>query len=135
MSSQGQDLIRQTLDEYRSTCFPQGILVVADNFSMKAKKQKIIITLILPFPCKSEFSELTQALSELLKCEVIFELSFNVMGVRQHQINGIKNIIAVASMMKHLKSLWSLCARNKNNYYSIHPTIKTISTLMFIKLF
>jgi ATP-binding protein involved in chromosome partitioning len=97
LSSQGQDLIRQTLDEYRSTCFPQGILVVADNFSMKAKKQKIIITLILPFPCQSEFSELTQALSELLKCEVIFELSFNVMGVRQHQINGIKNIIAVAS--------------------------------------
>ena len=93
-----QNIISQTLAEYRSVNFPQGILEFAHYFKLEqTKKNDIVISLSLPFVCQGELDEIADSLAAELNCSVVFDITYSINAVRQHNITGVKNIIAIAS--------------------------------------
>lgn len=97
LTDEQQHLITETLSAYRSTSFPLGVLAVAENVAIASDKQGITIDITLPFPCVSELDEIAKSLAAILTQQVQFNLSFHIKAVREHHIQGVKNIIAVAS--------------------------------------
>jgi len=97
-------VITETLKDYRSDCFPQGIFAVSSNFhipTIPKQSKAIMLELNLPFPCQGELDELAATLANTLKQSVEFCVQLNVKAVRTFSLGGsesnIKNIIAVAS--------------------------------------
>jgi len=85
------------LDSYRSTLFVDGILPLASDFNLSAQKNELVINLTLPFPCSSELNTISASLAELIGETVRIVGTYNILPVREHNIKGIKNIIAVSS--------------------------------------
>ena len=97
-----KEVINHHLECYRSEAFPTGILALESQFESKIeigldKDKSIVISLTLPFPCNGELDELSIVLTELIDQTVIFNVNYDVFSVREHQLKGIKNIIAIAS--------------------------------------
>ncbi|MCJ8319879.1 MAG: iron-sulfur cluster carrier protein ApbC [Colwellia sp.] len=92
-----ESIIVEALKNYQSTSFPQGILSCCTDLKIKIAKDEIIIGLTTPFPCKGELSILAQSLTKVLTTDVSFNLHLAIVQVRDHQINNVKNIIAIAS--------------------------------------
>jgi ATP-binding protein involved in chromosome partitioning len=97
-------LITETLQDYRSENFPEGILAVSSHFHINAipKQSKVItVEFILPFPCQGELDDIAVTLTDTLKQSVEFGVQLNIKPVRHFSLGGsannIKNIIAVAS--------------------------------------
>jgi len=97
-------VITETLQNYRSENFPQGIFAVSSNFQIQVvpkQNKAILVELTLPFPCQGELDELAATLADTLKQSVEFCVQLNVKSVRSFSLGGsesnIKNIIAVAS--------------------------------------
>ncbi len=97
-------VITETLKDYRSDSFPQGIFAVSSNFRIQTipkHSKAITVELTLPFPCQGELDELAATLTETLQESVEFCVQLNVKAVRAFSLGGsesnIKNIIAVAS--------------------------------------
>jgi len=96
-------VITETLTDYRSENFPQGIFAVSSHFHINAIEQDkdITVELIMPFPCQGELKDIAASLAETLKQAVEFCVQLNVKAVRAFSLSGcqnnIKNIIAVAS--------------------------------------
>jgi len=97
-------VITETLKDYRSDSFPQGIFAVSSNFhipTIPKQSKAILVELTLPFPCQGELDELAAMLADTLKHSVEFCVQLNVKAVRSFSLGGIenniKNIIAVAS--------------------------------------
>jgi ATP-binding protein involved in chromosome partitioning len=97
VSADSQKAINAFLDAYRSDIFPQGIQVIAQSLTMRMAKKIIQIKMVLPFPCDGHLHDIAEQLSEVMQQPVNFEVEYNIKAVRQHNIKGIKNIIAVAS--------------------------------------
>lgn len=111
-SSQSSDLnpaekaqvITETLENYRSDNFPQGICTISSHFHIYAnvkQSKAIIVELILPFPCQGELDEIAILLAVTLNQAVEFHVQLAIKSVRSFSLGGsgnnIKNIIAVAS--------------------------------------
>ncbi|MBL4822949.1 MAG: iron-sulfur cluster carrier protein ApbC [Colwellia sp.] len=96
-------VITETLTDYRSENFPQGIFAVSSHFHINAIEQDkdIMVELIMPFPCQGELDDIAASLAETLTQAVEFLVQLNVNAVRDFSLGGsahnIKNIIAVAS--------------------------------------
>lgn len=97
-------VITETLKDYRSANFPQGIFALSSHFHINAipkKNQAISVDFILPFPCQGELDEIAVMLADTLKQSVEFSVQLNVKAVRSFSLddsgNNIKNIIAIAS--------------------------------------
>ena len=94
-------LITSVLDAYRSEAFPYGLLAVIDKAKgeLVGEQQgdKLVIKLTLPFRADDELKHIAASLSSELSKTVEFDVSTNIEAVRQHNIAGIKNIIAIAS--------------------------------------
>jgi ATP-binding protein involved in chromosome partitioning len=97
-------VITETVQNYRSENFPQGIFAVSSNFQIQAvpkQNKAILVELTLPFPCQGELDDLAATLADTLKQSVEFCVQLNVKAVRNFSLGGsesnIKNIIAVAS--------------------------------------
>ncbi|WP_114327041.1 iron-sulfur cluster carrier protein ApbC [Candidatus Colwellia aromaticivorans] len=97
-------VITETLKDYRSESFPQGILSVSSHFhihTIPKQSKAITVELILPFPCQGELDDIAKSLVDSLKQPVEFGVQLNVKAVRSFSLGGsennIKNIIAVAS--------------------------------------
>ncbi|WP_226960723.1 iron-sulfur cluster carrier protein ApbC [Thalassotalea sp. LPB0316] len=97
VSDEWVDLIEQTLAQYRSSAFPEGVLVCCQQLSFNYRNETIVGSGQISFPCQSELVELAVQLSEVIGQKVELKLSLNVLAVKKHEINGVKNIIAVAS--------------------------------------
>ncbi|WP_281560468.1 iron-sulfur cluster carrier protein ApbC [Thalassomonas sp. RHCl1] len=98
-SDEIKQLIADSLAEYRSDIFPDGILSLCTDFniSLPGKGKKITVALTVPFPCTFELAQVADNLSEALQTEVIFDVQLQVRPVRSHEIANVGNIIAVAS--------------------------------------
>ena len=92
-----ESIIDETLVNYQSEIFPEGILAVCTGYNLNITKNKIIIDLTIPFPCKGELAGLADTLTEAISIKVVFNLQLDVTVVRQHPIKNVKNIIAIAS--------------------------------------
>jgi ATP-binding protein involved in chromosome partitioning len=97
-------VITETLKDYRSENFPQGIFAVSSHFhiqTISTQSQTIVVELILPFPCQGELDEIAVSLTDTLNQPVVLSVQLNVKAVRSFELGGsennIKNIIAVAS--------------------------------------
>jgi len=95
-------VIEETLINYQSINFPQGVLKVCSNFKIKTENDKqILISLTMPFLCQGELDVIASTLTETLSAKVTFKVHLNIKAVRSVSLNGqaskIKNIIAVAS--------------------------------------
>jgi len=93
-----KETINRHLEHYRSDAFPKGILFPEKKIELILDKNKhIVVSFTLPFPCNGELDELAIILSELVAQKVIFNVNYDVYSVREHQLKGLKNIIAIAS--------------------------------------
>ena len=97
-------VITETLSDYCSSNFPNGVLSVSSYFHINATSKKnssIEVELTLPFPCQGELDAIAVMLSEALNQSVKFTVKLDVKAVRSFSLGGsdqnIKNIIAVAS--------------------------------------
>jgi len=100
LNSQDDDkesIIIETLKNYQSETFPQGILSCCTDLTIEITKNEIIIGVTAPFPCKGELSILAQSLSQVLSIDVLFNVHLSIMPVRHHEISNVSNIIAIAS--------------------------------------
>jgi ATP-binding protein involved in chromosome partitioning len=100
-----EQLINDTLSNYQSENFPQGVLVVCQQISIK-QARKIIINVTMPFVCQGELDLIANTLSENLATEVIFNVQLDIKPVRQFSLDKgqniteqgkVANIIAIAS--------------------------------------
>ena len=95
-------VIEETLKNYQSINFPQGVLAVCSNFHVNTKKSnKIVVELTMPFPCQGELDTIATTLADELCQSFDFKVNLKVKAVRSFSLNGsddkIKNIIAIAS--------------------------------------
>lgn len=93
-------LITETLNSYISPNFPQGVISVCQKITFVISK-KIIVNVLMPFPCQSELDEIALSIEENLHTQVTIIVQLNVNPVRQFSLKGsegnIANIIAIAS--------------------------------------
>ena len=92
-----EEVIFETLNNYQSANFPQGVIVVSADYQLSQQKDEVVVGLTMPFPCAGELKLLADSLSEILSCNVVFNITLDVKTVRQHKIPNVGNIIAVAS--------------------------------------
>ncbi|MGB1263843.1 MAG: iron-sulfur cluster carrier protein ApbC [Cognaticolwellia sp.] len=97
VDAESQQAITAFLASYRSEIFPQGLLAVAQPLQLKMVKKELVIKTCLPFPCDGELHEIAEQLTAVITQTVSFNVEYHVEPVRQHAIEGIKNIIAVSS--------------------------------------
>ena len=101
VSAESQQAIKGFLDAYRSDIFPQGILSIAQAVSMEMAKKSLVIKLSLPFPCDGELYDIAEQLTELVQQPISLDAEYHIAAVRQHKIQGIKNIIAEGKAKLH----------------------------------
>ncbi|MCP4984522.1 MAG: iron-sulfur cluster carrier protein ApbC [Colwellia sp.] len=98
-------LIKETLTNYVSDNFPQGILGICQHFEI-VEHTGIVIKLTMPFVCQGELDLLAQTISENLNKMVSVEILLDIKPVRQFTLGNeqsitnqgqVANIIAVAS--------------------------------------
>jgi len=98
-------LIKETLSNYISDNFPQGILSVCQNITI-SEQQEIIVKITMPFVCQGELDLLAKILSDSLAKKVTFDIQLDIKPVRQFSLGNeqpennqgqVANIIAVAS--------------------------------------
>lgn len=99
-----EQVIRDTLTNYVSDNFPQGIMNICQQFALSQVKEKtpcLVIKLTMPFPCQGELDALALSLSIALNKNIRFDIQLEVAAVRQSNLTGsegnIANIIAIAS--------------------------------------
>ncbi|REL28860.1 iron-sulfur cluster carrier protein ApbC [Thalassotalea euphylliae] len=97
MNPEDLSLIESVLDAYRSDAFPHGVLAVANELASEQQKDKLLIAIDLPFCAGDELTSIAHSLSDELSKTVEFTTSSHIEAVRQHNIAGVKNIIAIAS--------------------------------------
>lgn len=97
VSVDSQKAINDFLAAYRSDIFPHGIQAIAQSLTMRLAKKNIIVKMALPFPCDGQLHDIAEQLSALVQQTVSFDVEYNINAVREHNIKGIKNIIAVSS--------------------------------------
>ncbi|WP_371378847.1 iron-sulfur cluster carrier protein ApbC [Thalassotalea aquiviva] len=96
-SSDLTDEIKKYLQDHKSTTFPDGLLHSVLDFDVKKESRHYVVSMCLPFPCQGELENLLAEMVDALDIDLELSLSLKVNPVRQHQVKGIKNIIAIAS--------------------------------------
>lgn len=94
---ESEQLILTSLQAYSSDVFPKGIMPIAENVKISKHNNEITVSLTLPFPCQSELDVLASTLSDSTGNLVNFDVTLNIVKVREHAIKNIGNVIAVAS--------------------------------------
>ncbi|KGK00074.1 iron-sulfur cluster carrier protein ApbC [Thalassotalea sp. ND16A] len=89
--------IETFLQEYRSQCFPDGVMQALTKVNVLLKKKTYILELTLPFACQGELEDIARELVTELDIDIELSLTFAINPVRSHAIKGIKNIVAIAS--------------------------------------
>ena len=92
-----QEIILDSLKNYRSELFIDSILTVCIKHKITMNKKGVIVDLVMPFPCAGELSVLAETLSTSLNIKVKFNIELAITPIRQHEIKNISNIIAIAS--------------------------------------
>ena len=89
--------IKEALKAYRSESFPEGIVEPAQSLDITEKKNEVVVSITLPFPCVSELQYLANDLSSVVDKQVNFSVQIDVKPVRTHGMGQIANVIAIAS--------------------------------------
>ncbi len=97
VTQESQDSIMSFLNVYQSDIFPNGILNIGSAPTFELVDDCIVVNIDLPFPCDGELDDISDALTELLNQSTIIKPDYQIKPIRQHNLKGISNIIAVTS--------------------------------------
>ncbi len=94
-----EQVIIESLKNYQSTNFPQGIYALSQqcNIHVDTSAHSAKVSLMLPFPCQGELDVLAQNLSQTCQYKITFQVQLTITPVRGHSIKNVANIIAIAS--------------------------------------
>lgn len=100
--SEQEQVIKDALQIYRSSNFPNGVLAVCSQYHVNmSSKDTVVVNLTMPFPCKGELNSIAVSLTETLNQTIKFKVTLAVKSVRSFSLGGsknnVKNIIAIAS--------------------------------------
>jgi len=95
-------VIKETLEAYRSINFPRGVLAASLSININEEQSNhTAVNLIMPFPCKGELETIAETLTDTLQQAINFNITLKIKSVRSLSIGGsggnIKNIIAISS--------------------------------------
>ena len=91
------EIIEQTLANYRSSVFEEGVLAVCQHIDIRHDNKGVNLALTMPFPCHSEVQSIANQLAESIQLTVNVKVTLDIKPVRQHKIKNVRNIIAIAS--------------------------------------
>ncbi|WP_394174576.1 iron-sulfur cluster carrier protein ApbC [Thalassotalea litorea] len=89
--------IRNYLRQYRSKDFPFGLLDVLSKCDISENNEGYLLDVSLAFPCFTQLQCAVEKLAEELDVNLDLKAKVSVEPVRQHNISGVKNILAIAS--------------------------------------
>ncbi|WP_211185411.1 iron-sulfur cluster carrier protein ApbC [Thalassotalea algicola] len=90
-------VIDEALDKHRTSLFPYGILTLTNKVEAYQLNNKIIVEISLPFAALSDLDMVAGSLSNEFGKPLSFECELAIRPVREHGINNVKNIVAIAS--------------------------------------
>ncbi len=89
--------IEQFYQSYKSEIFPDGIANVCQLLELELVDGNIILTLKVPFACEGELDRFAEQLLSEQQISLIIDGKLDVLNIKKHDIQGVKNIIAIAS--------------------------------------
>ncbi|TLU67467.1 iron-sulfur cluster carrier protein ApbC [Thalassotalea litorea] len=92
-----EEEIRSYIKQYRSKCFPFGLLNVLTKLNVTENSNGYLVDVCLAFPCFTQLKLAIEKMAEDLDVNLDLKANVQVEAVRQHNISGVKNIIAIAS--------------------------------------
>lgn len=85
------------LTSYRSSVFPDGVLNAVNEYNISKEKDYYSLEFTTPFPCRGELEQIASDITLKFDIDLELAIGLDIKPVRQHSIDGIKNIIAIAS--------------------------------------
>ena len=82
---------------YKSDTFPKGISAVTELTELAVKKDNIVLSIIVPFPCLGELAIFADKLLSEHNISVLIEPTVKMHKLKAHDIEGVCNIIAISS--------------------------------------
>ncbi|WP_371185915.1 iron-sulfur cluster carrier protein ApbC [Thalassotalea maritima] len=89
--------ITSFIENYPSAVFQQGINAAMLDWQVKRENSTVVLYFTPYFACLSELENIARAVVEQFDVDVEISFDLAIQPVRQHGLNGVKNIIAVAS--------------------------------------
>lgn len=90
-------IIESFYQSYKSALFPNGISTVCQMGKLSIRDQHIVLPIKVPFACDSELSTFAEQLLIEQEISVFVDAELDVINIKKHEIEGIKNIIAISS--------------------------------------
>ncbi len=97
VKEQEQQEIKAALLSYVSDLFPKGLLTTVQELEFAKKKKRVAVSFSMPFACQSEHEAIKQHLIDSVRLDLDIHISTDISPVFQHNVNGVKNLIAVSS--------------------------------------
>jgi ATP-binding protein involved in chromosome partitioning len=92
-----QVIIERFYQGYKSDIFPNGIASVCEVIKLSNVDGHITLRLKVPFACENELQVFAEKLLAEHQLSLLIDLELDVIQIKKHQIEGIKNIIAISS--------------------------------------
>ena len=93
--------VKSTIDafyqSYMSQAFPNGISAICEFTSLALVGKSITLSLKVPFACELALNEFAEQLLTEHDISIIVDAQLDVFKIKQHDIAGVKNIIAISS--------------------------------------
>ena len=83
--------------QYKSDIFPSGIATVTGLGPLVIKKNDIVLSISVPFPCLDELAIFAEQLLAQHDISVLIDAKVTMTKLKSHEIEGVTNIIAVSS--------------------------------------
>ncbi|MEW6990920.1 iron-sulfur cluster carrier protein ApbC [Colwelliaceae bacterium 6441] len=92
-----QTVIEEFYQNYKSDVFPDGIANVCQFVEVTSLDGNITLKIKVPFACEDELQVFAEKLLVEHEISIIVDGELDVISIKKHQLNGIKNIIAISS--------------------------------------
>ncbi|TKB45747.1 iron-sulfur cluster carrier protein ApbC [Thalassotalea mangrovi] len=92
-----EEKIRSYLQQYRTDDFPFGLPAAMNDCQISMSGDGYIVDANMAFPCFTQLQNVMEKMAEELDINVQLRAEIQVEAVRNHDIAGVKNIIAIAS--------------------------------------
>ncbi|MDO6428709.1 iron-sulfur cluster carrier protein ApbC [Thalassotalea sp. 1_MG-2023] len=92
-----RDKITEFFHQYQEELFPSGIAKCCKITEIAKVKKDIVVSIEVPFACDSALDRFASSLLTQTDISILVNSQLQVQKIKRHNIQGIKNIIAIAS--------------------------------------
>ncbi|XQW86589.1 iron-sulfur cluster carrier protein ApbC [Thalassotalea piscium] len=96
-SDEQSKIINEFYQKYQSDIFPKGIASVTELTKLSVKKDNIVMSISVPFPCLGELAVFAEQLLNEQGISVLIDPEIQMLKLKEHDISGVTNIIAISS--------------------------------------